>query len=156
MQRTGEPEAWQGLLWYCFWGFLDCPLLIVTTFVVAFGLSLFKIAISLPLTCCFSLAGMLAFGVSMRRLEAPKYLWGFVGMLWPLSLTAQVLMGLSVGVVLAFFHQQNRLHVHHEWDTAPLRYAVWLVSLFACLIGEACCAGILCNSSPLSMKQHSA
>ena len=119
-----QPREWHGVLWVSFWGFMMNSCLVLTTWGMAFFLSLLKVAVSVPLASFFMLVALLVFFLNMRVVAAPKDLTSFIGLLWPLPLMQQAVMGISIGVVLARAHQYTRLHVHHEWGEESIRYGL--------------------------------
>ena len=146
---------WKGAPYYGFWGLLNNVLGVVITFVVIFVVSLFKIVITSPLALLFLLTLSAAVMLNMRRMEIPVFASDFIGSLWPLSLGWQLLFGFSWGVVACFLQQYFRLHVHHEWSVDPLRYILWLMSIFLSTTLEPFILGIACNNGPDTLKEHS-
>eukprot|EP01060_Flectonema_neradi_P030625 TRINITY_DN4496_c5_g1_i1.p1 TRINITY_DN4496_c5_g1~~TRINITY_DN4496_c5_g1_i1.p1 ORF type:complete len:154 (+),score=14.97 TRINITY_DN4496_c5_g1_i1:70-531(+) len=146
---------WKGAPYYGFWGLLINALGVVTTFVVIFVVSLFKIVVPSSLALLFLATLVVVVVLNMRVRRMPAHPIEYVGLLWPLSLGWQFLFGLSWGVVTCFLQQYFRLHVHHEWSVDPTRYVLWIMSIFLTTGAEPFVLGVICNNSPVTLKEHS-
>eukprot|EP01063_Lacrimia_lanifica_P004405 TRINITY_DN12461_c0_g1_i1.p2 TRINITY_DN12461_c0_g1~~TRINITY_DN12461_c0_g1_i1.p2 ORF type:complete len:168 (+),score=52.17 TRINITY_DN12461_c0_g1_i1:86-589(+) len=153
---AAEPgAAFEGIGWHSFWGFLNHIVAILAAFVVMFGTSLMKVVVAFPLALFFLLALPLVFILNLKSTAAPRAPADFVGIIWPLSATYQGLVGLCVGVVVAYVHQWCRLHIHHDIEDEAERYLLWIASLFAVLFTLAFTLGVLTDCGPTTMKDHS-